>query len=85
MQEIKSLPTDFFPILLMFLVAAGFVLTTMFITHLLGPKRKSKIKEQNYECGIPSQGDARLPISVSFFLVAIFFVLFDIEVIFFLG
>jgi len=78
----QHLPSDFFPILLQFIVAAGFVVTTMVATHLLGPKRKSKIKLDTFECGIESQGNARVPFSVKYFLVAILFVLFDVEVIF---
>jgi NADH-quinone oxidoreductase subunit A len=42
-----------------------------------------KTKNENFECGIDSQGDARYPISVKYFLVAILFVLFDVEVVFF--
>ncbi len=75
-------PSDFLPILIQFVVAAGFVVTTMVATHLLGPKRKSKIKLDTFECGIESQGNARVPFSVKYFLVAILFVLFDVEVIF---
>jgi len=78
----QHLPGDFFPIILQFIVAAGFVVTTMLATHLLGPKRKSKIKLDTFECGIESQGNARAPFSVKYFLVAILFVLFDVEVIF---
>lgn len=75
-------PTDYLPIVLMFLVALGFVATTMVATHLLGPKRKTKIKLDSFECGIEAQGNARLPFSIKYFLVAILFVLFDVEVIF---
>lgn len=77
-----SAPSDFLPIFIQFLVAAGFVVTTMFATHLLGPKRKSKIKLETFECGIESHGNARVPFSIKYFLVAILFVLFDVEVIF---
>ena len=54
----------------------------MIVTHLIGPSRKSKLKDDPFECGIESVGDARTPISVKYFLVAILFVLFDVEVIF---
>lgn len=77
-----SSPLDFLPIVLMFLVALGFVITTMIASHWLGPKRKTKIKLDSFECGIESQGNARLPFAIKYFLVAILFVLFDIEVIF---
>jgi len=78
----SSSPIDFLPIALTFIVALGFVVTTMFVTHILGPKRKSKIKEDTFECGIEVQGNARIPFSIKYFLVAILFVLFDVEVIF---
>ena len=78
----QSLPSDYIPILLQFLAAVGFVGTTIFVTHLLGPKRKSKVKSEIFECGIESQGNARIPFSIKYFLVAILFVLFDVEVIF---
>lgn len=77
-----SQTSDFFPIFIQFLVAAGFVVTTMVATHMLGPKRKSKIKLDSFECGIEPQGNARIPFSIKYFLVAILFVLFDVEVIF---
>jgi NADH-quinone oxidoreductase subunit A len=48
----------------------------------LGPNRKTKVKSEAFECGIESQGNARSPFSIKYFLVAILFVLFDVEVIF---
>jgi NADH-quinone oxidoreductase subunit A len=79
---VASTPVDFLPIALMFIVAMGFVVGTLFITHKLGPQRKSKIKTDTFECGIEVQGNARIPFSIKYFLVAILFVLFDVEVIF---
>ena len=64
------------------LLAIGFVAGTIMVSGKLGPKRSSKTKEENFECGIESLGNARIPFSVKYFLVAILFVLFDIEVIF---
>lgn len=55
----------------------------LFITHFLGPRLKSKKKDSSWECGIESKGDARFPVSVRYFMTAILFVLFDVEVIFF--
>jgi NADH-quinone oxidoreductase subunit A len=77
-----STPVDYLPIALMFIVAIGFVMTTMLATHLLGPRRKSAVKSDTFECGIESQGNAKQPFSVKYFLIAILFVLFDVEVIF---
>jgi NADH-quinone oxidoreductase subunit A len=73
---------EYFPIVMMLVVALGFVGLTMVSTHLLGPKRKTKIKMEAFECGIDSIGNARIPFSIKYFLVAILFVLFDVEVIF---
>jgi len=73
---------EYFPIVLMFLFAAGFVGLTMTATHLLGPKRKTDTKQDVFECGIEPIGNARVPFSIKYFMVAILFVLFDVEVIF---
>jgi NADH-quinone oxidoreductase subunit A len=73
---------EYFPILLMFGVALGFVVVTMLATHLLGPKRNTQTKLEAFECGIEAKGNARIPFSIKYFLVAILFVLFDVEVIF---
>lgn len=75
-------PIDYLPIIITIVVAAGFVITTMFVSNFLGPKRKGKIKLDTFECGIEAQGNARIPFSVKYFLAAILFVLFDVEVIF---
>ena len=64
------------------LLVIAFVAGIIIISGKLGPKRSSKIKDQNFECGIESVGNARIPFSVKYFLVAILFVLFDVEVIF---
>ena len=73
---------DYFPIVMMFMVASGFVVVTMVATHLLGPKRNTKTKLEAFESGIESKGNARVPFNIKYFLVAILFVLFDVEVIF---
>src|SRR5688572_17690988 len=77
-----SVLIEYLPILFMFVVAAGFVGLTMFVTHKLGPLRKTKVKLESFECGIESIGNARMPLHIKYFLVAILFVLFDVEVIF---
>jgi NADH-quinone oxidoreductase subunit A len=65
------------------MVALGFVILVMVLTHIIGPKRKTSQKLENFECGIEIHGDARMPFSVKYFLTAILFVLFDVEIIFF--
>jgi NADH-quinone oxidoreductase subunit A len=77
-----SLMEQYYPVLIMAGLALGFVITTMVVSHLIGPKRNSAIKDSSFECGLESQGNARTPFSIKYFLVAILFVLFDVEVIF---
>jgi len=74
---------SYFPIGLQILFAVGLISFLMFITHLLGPKRKTADKLANFSSGIESHGEARQPMAIKYFLVAILFVLFDVEVIFF--
>lgn len=73
----------YLPIALQLLFAIGFVAVMMGVTHFLGPKRVTADKLANFESGIESVGNARQPMAVKYFLVAILFVLFDVEVIFF--
>lgn len=77
-----SEPIDYLPIVIQFVVALGFVVSTLMLARFVGPRTHSDIKDLNFECGIESVGNARLPFSVKYFLVAILFVLFDVEVIF---
>ena len=82
-QAADTLTIDYLAIFIQFIVAAGFVLSMIALSTWLGPKRKSALKLQSFECGLESIGNARLPFSVKYFLVAILFVLFDVEIIFF--
>ena len=81
-MEAQSTPVSYLPIIFQILVALGFVILTMTLTHLIGPKRKTKDKLSPFESGIEVVGNARQPFSIKYFLVAILFVLFDVEVIF---
>jgi NADH-quinone oxidoreductase subunit A len=69
-------------ILMLLGVAVGFGVFTVFISQLLGPKRPTPEKLAPYECGVPPVGDARERLSVQFYLIAMVFLLFDIEVAF---
>ena len=75
--------SSYLPVALQFLFAAGLIGFLMVVTHLLGPKRKTSDKLETFASGIESHGDARQPVAIKYFLVAILFVLFDVEVIFF--
>ncbi len=86
LQVVNAKPVsaaDYFPIGLQFIFAIGLVVMIMAITHLIGPKRGTSEKLENFASGIASHGDARQPMAIKYFLVAILFVLFDVEIIFF--
>ena len=74
---------NYLPIGIQLIFAIGFIATMMGLTHFFGPKRNSAEKLQNFESGIEVKGNARQPMAIKYFLVAILFVLFDVEVIFF--
>ena len=74
---------SYLPVALQVLLVVGLIGFLMVVTHLLGPKRQTSDKLQNFTSGIESHGQARQPMAIKYFLVAILFVLFDVEVIFF--
>jgi NADH-quinone oxidoreductase subunit A len=69
-------------ILIMIGLGAGFALVSVLLSSVLGPRKPSPEKLAPYECGMPAVGDARERQSVKFYLVAMIFLLFDIEVAF---
>lgn len=73
---------DFIPILMQIAFSTIFVFATIFVSGLIGPKHKSSRKSANFECGLEPLGNARTPFAIKYFLIAILFVLFDIEVVF---
>lgn len=81
-NEINS-TVNYIPIGIQFLFAVTLLAILILATHLLGPLRKTSEKLVNFESGIKSQGNARSPMAIKYFMVAILFVLFDVEVIFF--
>ena len=74
---------NYLPIVLQIIFAIGFVATMIIASSRFGPKRQTSDKLVNFESGIEIQGNARQPMAIKYFLVAILFVLFDVEVIFF--
>jgi len=73
---------DYLPILLMFIVAAGFAVTNVLLSQFIGQRKRTRTKLMPYECGKDPVGTARERFSVKFYLIAMIFILFDIEVIF---
>jgi NADH-quinone oxidoreductase subunit A len=70
------------PVLLMFILAAGLAAVLITASTIVGRHKRTKEKDAPYECGMPATGDAREPFSVQFYMVALIFILFDIEAIF---
>ena len=70
------------PLLIHLLVAMGLAGALLLLSTFVGQRRPSRAKLQAYECGIQPTGDAREPFSVKFYLVAMVFILFDVEAIF---
>jgi NADH-quinone oxidoreductase subunit A len=73
---------DYVPIGMMFLVAAGFGVSQLLVTQLIGPRKRTSVKLMPYECGKDPIGGARDRFSIKFYTVAVIFLLFDIEVLF---
>ncbi len=73
---------DYVPIAIMFLVAAGFGVSQLLVTQLIGPRKRTATKLMPYECGKDPVGGARDRFSIKFYTVAVIFLLFDIEVLF---
>ena len=84
-QAIKDVNSSgsYLPVGIQILIVVGMIMALLGVTHWLGPKRKTADKLESFASGIPSHGEARQPMAIKYFLVAILFVLFDVEVIFF--
>lgn len=80
--NMASMPVDYIPILIQLGVAVAFGVLTIIGTHLIGPKVRTENKLGSFESGVEVIGDARQPFSIKYFVVALLFVIFDIEVIF---
>jgi NADH-quinone oxidoreductase subunit A len=76
------LPADYLPILLFFLVATFLAATSLIVPHFLGPRRPNKAKSEVIESGKLAYGDARRRVPVQYYVIAMLFILFDIEVLF---
>ncbi len=76
------MPADFVPLLIMMALASGMALTLLKGADLLGPRRRNLIKQSSYESGMDPVGTAHERYSVKFYLVAMIFIVFDVEVVF---
>src|SRR4051794_41658278 len=74
--------SPYIPILVLLLITGVLCLAISVLASVLGPKRLTLIKESAFECGSPSTGDPHARHSVKFYLVALLFIVFDIESVF---
>jgi NADH-quinone oxidoreductase subunit A len=74
--------TSYYPILIYVAVLVGFVVTNLVLAHALGPRRKTAGKDTPYESGMDPVGDARRPFDVKFYVIAILFLVFDVELLY---
>jgi NADH-quinone oxidoreductase subunit A len=72
----------YLPILLFLIVAIGFAGGTILLSTIIVPRRRGAVKMSPYECGVEPVGSARERFSIKFYLVAVLFILFDIEAVF---
>ena len=72
----------FVPIFVFVAILLGFVVTNLVLAHTVGPRKSTAVKEMPYESGMDPIGDARQPFDVKFYLVAILFLVFDVELLF---
>ena len=77
------MPSDYLPILIMLIVVVGFAAAGLIISGLVGPRKPTPAKLAPYESGMSPIGSARQRFSIRYYLVAVLFILFDIEIIFF--
>lgn len=75
------MPTAYLPILVLIALATLIALVIIVLTNVIGPKRHGKIKDSPYESGMPIIGDARRRFNVRFYIIAMLFLLFDVEVV----
>lgn len=73
----------YIPVLILMFMAAAVGGLVLVASTLIGPRNPNRKKDMPFECGVPPVGDARHRISVRFYLVAILFLLFDVEAVFF--
>jgi len=76
------MPEAYIPILVFIVVAIGFAFAAVGLAWLVRPERYSRVKLEPYECGIETTGDARDRYSIRYYLVAMLFVIFDVETVF---
>ena len=76
------MPSDYSTVAVLVLAIAGLATAIALATHIIGPSRRGDVKDATYESGMTPVGDARKRFNVRFYLVAVLFIVFDVELIF---
>ncbi len=71
--------SQYLPLLLYLVAVLGFVVVTLCLPHFIAPHKPTRVKNMPYESGMDPEDDARKPLSVQFYLIAILFIVFDVE------
>lgn len=79
---IEAMPDGYVPLFLFLLIAIAFVLVLLLVAKILRPEKPSLIKSEAYECGIRAYSDSRGRYAVRYYIIAILFVIFDVETVF---
>jgi len=74
--------TDYIPVFILFIVVVGFAVVTVLLSAIVGKRKSTPQKMIPYECGMDPIGQARKPFAVKFYIIAMLFILFDIEAVF---
>jgi NADH-quinone oxidoreductase subunit A len=74
--------SEYLPILIYFVAVLGFAAVSLVLPHLVAPRKPTPVKDMPYESGMDILEDARQPLDVKFYLIAILFLVFDVELIF---
>ncbi len=74
--------SEYLPILYIIILALLFGAGTVFLSHILGPRRPFKVKDEAYECGLPSEGAQYAQTPIKYYVIALLFLVFDLECVF---
>jgi NADH-quinone oxidoreductase subunit A len=81
-KEVVPCMNDITPVVVMALLVGGLAAAFIAVSAFFGPKKRSRVKDEPFECGLPSEGMGHRTVPVHFYLVALLFILFDIELAF---
>ncbi len=82
MEARSVMLTEYYGIFYIVILAVLFAGVTVFLSSILGPRRRSKVKSEPFECGVPTEGAQYVETPVKFYIIALLFLVFDLECVF---